>query len=31
MIIQGKHDELTDLLISKKAKIGVLESKKKEL
>ena len=31
MIIQGKHDELTDLVMSKKVKIEVLNAKKKEL
>lgn len=29
MIIQGKHGELSDLLMSKKVKIGVLEAKKR--
>ena len=31
MIIQGKHDELTDLVMSKKVKIEVLVAKKKQL
>ena len=31
MIIQGKHEELTDLVMSKKVKIEVLNAKKKEL